>query len=183
MPQLLRKPERLRLTESEETLFTAVLKDFAERPPYKGDAAKQLLSSLLGRKVVPKERLRYLTDSECSTGRLKCSYLEVFKRNRCEDPVGHPSFVRYLVYLIKGADLSPDIVSRFVSIIEEHIFDDYDMLTDLMSFGRSTARRAPLQSYLDEEFFKLALDCGLQPYEAKLIRRDVLTAQSAAKRK
>jgi hypothetical protein len=176
------KPSKIELNDDEEELLAQI--DF-NPSPYSGEfhetlrssciAAAKLTESILSRKVVPEIRRRYFTDPELNIGTKK-SRKQVFEQNgtRSRAIIEHPHFLKFLQYFIFGPELPESVIEEFWRQATH-----FDMeLRDICKFSRSVVRQYeldPLQAR--EEFYKLALECGLVEYEARIVRDAVRTVR------
>lgn len=143
------------------------------------ELAVELMRSLTARDAIPEQRRKYFGDPSYNPGGRGSSRKQIFERNGCrgEAILRHPHFLAYLRYFMHGADLPAGVAAEFRAAVEE-----CGMVTssDIVPLGRK-ARALARQLGLDphdarEEFFKLALDCGLSSSTATMIR------ESAGKR-
>jgi hypothetical protein len=142
-----------------------------------GDAMRELMSSLLERNAIPLARRKFFTDPACFVGGRGQSHLQVFERNgtRGDDVFRHPHFVKYLRYFLYGPDLPKDVIALFQKKVADcgSPFTSSDALT-VADFARDLTRAHGLEPHgTAEEFFKLALDSGLAPGDARTVRDTV----------
>lgn len=145
-----------------------------------GEAALRLMKSLIARKAIPEVRMRYFSDADFNVGGRGRSRAQIFEKNgtRGEAIFRHPHFLKYLHYFLCGPDLPPSVIKAFRKKISDIGFVTSSDIIPLGAFGRQMARANRLDaSDPAEEFFKLALDCGLELYEARSIRDSVKTAR------
>ncbi len=167
------------LTEAEGELF-ALINFYPAHTPHdyhaalaSGEAARELTTSLLQRNAIPEVRILYFTHPELNIGRTKSSRKEIFEKNGCsgDEILRHPHFVKYLRYFIFGADLKEAIVEAFdrkVAACGPVTSGDYETLA---VYAKHQVRLHHLVSRdAAEEFYKLALDCGLDDQVARYIR-------------
>lgn len=140
------------------------------------DNALILMKSLIERKAIPDARIKYLTNPEYNFGSRK-SRIEVFESNgrKGDDIFKHPHFLKYLKYVVFGPDLNLEIKEGFKGLIES--FGDFvsgEDYTQIKAFIKNAIRSENYSEkdrhIISEEFFKLAIECGLQPFEAYQIR-------------
>lgn len=137
------------------------------------NAAGQLAQALLKRKAIPTMRLRWFTDPKLNIG-VSCSREEVFERNgtRGNDILFHGNFVKYLRYFLFGPDLPAATMTAFQQRVKECggfvSGSDYPDLDQIVRSAVRTHRLYPGDAA--EEFFKLALECGLEPFTARHFR-------------
>ena len=135
-------------------------------------AAKELAESLENRSAIPAHRLQFFVDPEYNIGGHKSSRKEIFERNwNGEDIRTSPHFLQYLRYFIYGPSLPPAIIEGFQQKVKA-----CGMVTsgDIIPLGEhakgQTRDHALDRGSTAEEFYKLALECGLQEHEARSIR-------------
>jgi hypothetical protein len=145
------------------------------------DAMHELMLSLLRRKAIPEPRMKFFTDPAYSIGGHGLSRQQVFEKNgTCGEAVfRHGHFVKYLHYFIYGPDLSQSIIDDFQQKIADcgEPFTSSDALSVGDSARQITRARGLNPSDAAEEFYKLALDCGLDAGDARLIRDRVKKMQ------
>lgn len=176
------RPRPTTLTPDEQVLFRQIL--FEGPTPYElyeenSRATAALAESLLQRKAVPVIRQRYFTDPDLNIGSRK-SRLERFRERVADaDILGHHGFRKYLKYFIMGPDLPDKTIDGFVQIIEDNLGTSGELLDHFRRFARTASRGLSLdQRHKDmEEFFKLALECGLDLGTARTIRDAVRNAR------
>jgi hypothetical protein len=177
-------PEPVELTAKEAALASRI--DFdpgwtseRERVLESCDCAAKLIKLLLKRNAIPQHRLDYFTDPEYNIG-TKMSRQAVFERNgtRGDEILEHPHFLKYLRYFIYGANLPTPTVEGFCRIVRADRGTSGEVLSQLHSFARREIRDRKLpRGEAAEEFYKLALDCGLDVDRAKGVRRAALEAR------
>lgn len=168
------RPKKIELTTEEETLLAQI--NF--HPQNDGKlheilqiscaVAARLANSILSRKVVPEIRRRYFTDPDLNIG-LKKSRKQVFEGNgtQGEAILKHPHFLPYLHYFIYGPQLPDKAIDGFCDIVSG--FDTEG--DEIRRFARNITRQFELDPRETcEEFFKLALECGMPVYEARAVR-------------
>jgi hypothetical protein len=168
------------LTPAEERLMTVIVFDptalHSGNAKQNGEAAAQLFKSLATRSAIPEVRLKYFTDPAYNpTGRGR-SWKQIFERNGSagDDMLTHPHFLRFLQYFISGPSLPQQVVSEFRAAIEECGQVTSSDVVPLGKLARQLARSSRLQPHAAyEEFYKLALDCGLWYGHAEHIRSAV----------
>lgn len=137
------------------------------------EAMSALLKSLLARDAIPETRKRFLDDPELNIGGHGRSRLEIFEKNgtKGEAIFRHPHFVKYLRYLVYGPDLPGAVVEAFQKEVDACGSITSGDIVPLGDFARKQTRLHGLDSgSAAEEFFKLALDCGLDASSARSIR-------------
>jgi hypothetical protein len=174
------------LTESEKALAARI--DFepsrsthdAVAARANGEAARALTKSLMERKAIPEVRLRWFTDPAYNISGHGASRQQIFAKNgtRGEDILRHPHFLKHLRYFIYGPDLPAAVMESF----EKEVAACGGVTSgDIVSLGNHAKQQARAHC-LDggraaEEFYKLALDCGLNESTARSIRDAVKTVR------
>jgi hypothetical protein len=172
------EPLKIELTDEEEKLLGQI--DFDPSPdndPYQEIlqtsclAAADLTESVLSRDAIPKIRLQYFTDPKLNIGTKK-SKKQIFEEhgNSGREIFEHPDFLKFLKYFIFGPQLPEAVIEEFRQLVT----GSYTELKDLSKFSRYATRNYELDPHAAcEEFYKLALECGLVKYMARMIRDDV----------
>jgi hypothetical protein len=124
----------------------------------------QLISALLARDAIPEHRLKYFNDPAYRIGRIKGSRRDLYLRNRNtdEDILRSYSFLREARYFVCGPDLPAEAVTEFrdVAMIYGHVGPSDSI--ELANLARRQVRTHGLLPHeVAEEYFKLALDCGI----------------------
>lgn len=176
-PQL----QKIYLTDEEEGFipqinFSLIGSDhFDDTLKSSSGTAASLMHLLLARQAIPEIRLRYFTDPKFNIG-LKKSRKQVFVANgtKGEAILKHPHFLPYLQYFIYGPQLPKKIIYEFL-----HLISDIDAERDeLRKFARNMTRQFELNPReACEEFFKLALECGMNVDDARSVRDAVKTVR------
>lgn len=141
-----------------------------------GERAALLMESLIGRNAIPPVRWVYWTDPSYHHGRIKCSHKGLFERNgtKGREIYEHPHFLKYLKYMLDGSALPARIIERFCERVEDCGHVSGGDAIDLAQHARSDVRQAALEAaQASEEFYKLALDCGVAEMWANSIREQV----------
>ena len=162
------KIEVIKLSAEEENLLKQIsFTDLSHEVLKKScSAAGDLAKLLIERDCIPRIRVEYFTNPEYNVG-LRASRKETFEKNgtKGEDIFYHGNFLRYLRYFIFGPDLPRTVIIDFCENIESD---------DLLAFVRSQVRKHRLNpGKASEEFYKLALECGLPEWNARSIRDTV----------
>jgi hypothetical protein len=134
------------------------------------------MKSLIGRKAIPDVRSKYFTDPAFNVGGRGRSHAGVFEKNGTsgEAIFRHPHFLTYLHYFLYRPDLPPPVIEAFRKKIADMGLITSSDIVPLGAFARQLARAHSLGGGDPaEEFYKLALDCGLELYEAQSIRQSV----------
>jgi hypothetical protein len=141
-----------------------------------GDAALGLMKSLIARGAIPEVRTRYFSDSDFNIGGRGRSRVGIVEKNGTQGEAifRHPHFLKYLHYFLYGPDLPVHVTEAFRQKIGDIGFVTSSDIVPLGTFARQLTRANKLDaSDPAEEFFKLALECGLELHEAKAIRNSV----------
>lgn len=144
-----------------------------------GLASVKLMKSLLARDAIPEWRLRYFSDPAFNSGGHGRSDEQIFIRNGCttqEKLFAHPHFLKVLKYFLKGPDLSLSIIEEWRAAAADCGTITSGDLAPLTKLARRLARDQGLNGKTAaEEFYKLALECGLDADQAWSIRDGVRT--------
>jgi len=141
------------------------------------DAMDELMCSLLQRNAIPEARIKFFTDPQYFIGGRGLSHRQVFEKNgtRGNAIYRHGNFVKYLRYFLYGSDLPQRVIEDF----RQAVADCGEPFTssEATTLG-DTARQFTRSHHLNpgesaEEFYKLALDCGLDADDARSIRDSV----------
>jgi hypothetical protein len=146
-----------------------------------GDAMQELMASLLERNAIPLARRKFLTDPAYFIGGHGLSHLGVFEKNgtRGDDVFRHPHFAKYLRYFLYGPDLPRPVIEQFQGKVAAcgSPFTSGDAIT-VADFARQITRSRNLEPQVSaEEFYKLALDCGLDAGDARAVRDSAMRAR------
>jgi hypothetical protein len=144
-----------------------------------GEASVALMRSLIARKGIPEIRTKYFTDPEFNIGGRGKSRAAGFEKNHTQGEAifRHGHFLKYLHYFLHGPDLPPDVVEAFRQKIADIGFVTSSDIVPLGAFARQLARTHRIGGgEAAEEFFKLALELGLELHEARVIRDSVKIA-------
>jgi predicted nucleic acid-binding protein len=123
----------------------------------------QLMDLLQKRNAIPKQRLDYFDDPQFRSDRIKGSHRNLFERN---STVGieiyqHPHFLKYLRYFLFGADLLPNVLDRFKSLVNRHSPISGGDVQDLSKLAKDLVNEHRMEPHeASGEFFKVCLDCG-----------------------
>lgn len=141
-----------------------------------GRRVASLMALLIARDAIPKARWEYWVNPTYNHGRIKASRKGIFERNgnRGDEIYEHPHFLPYLRYMLDGASLPPDLIDRFSDKVEDCGQVSGSDALELGEFARQEVKRYGLSSYdASEEFYRLALDCGVYQGHANRIRERV----------
>lgn len=180
-------PGPVQLTADERALFDRIRAEAVSDEPFSdeyGGNVAEFLRRLKVRGAIPRVRWRYFTDADLNPG-LRKSRQQVFIDNGCdtaEKIFTSGNFFRYLEYFVTGPQLPDDVVSRFSKLAADASWH-FDALRSFVRMQATRLSDTPARDYLGEEFLKLALEWGLDLFEAKMIRTDAMNAVSRSRRK
>jgi hypothetical protein len=140
------------------------------------EAAHTLTISLLRRKAIPSIRVDYFTDPDLNIGQRR-SRQQIFESNGTagEEIFSHPAFFPYLQYFVEGPDLPQATIGRFAEAVRACGMVTSGDQEGLQRLARDEVRRRGLErKAAAEEFFKLALELDLDPWDARGIRDSVM---------
>ncbi|RXH39352.1 hypothetical protein [Bradyrhizobium zhanjiangense] len=124
----------------------------------------QLILALMARNAIPEHRLKYFNDPAYRTGRIKGSRRDLYLRNRNtdEDILRSYSFLKEARYFVCGPDLPAEAMTEFRNAaIRCGNVGPSDSI-ELANLARRQVRTHALLSHeVADEYFKLALDCGI----------------------
>jgi hypothetical protein len=165
------------LTSEEQALFEKIALDWEglDHDAFlrNGELVAKLMKSLLARKAIPEQRVKWFTDPRYRTGRMKGSRRDLFHRNgnTDEEILRLASFLDYLHYFVCGPDLPPAAIAEFREAIRRCGQISSGDVETLRKFARQQTRQRGLPPHeACEEYFKLALDCGVWVSYALSIR-------------
>ncbi len=165
------------LTEDETTLLQDVMMDANMHGPAiwqrQREVVGALMASLSERQAIPEHRVQYFSDGRFNPGGRGSSIRDEFAGNGTsgEAIYGHPHFVKYLRYFLFGTNLSDTIKSRFADAVEACGGITSGDIRPLSSLAKELAKRSGLPpKEASDEFYKLALDCGVGPETATSFR-------------
>lgn len=176
-------PHTIDLTPSESALLEELQLDASALPDdhtivlRNGELACDLTKSLIARDALPKHRTRYFTDPEFNPGGRGRARIDGFIRNgrHGNEILKHPHFLKYLSYFLYGAVLPKAVIDGFYKRVQECGLVTSSDVVPLGTFARTQARANRLNGKVAaEEFYKLALDCGLSGGYAASIRDSVM---------
>jgi hypothetical protein len=174
-------PQPVDLTAEEQSLLDEIDFDLSGSPESRVRscaAGADLAESIFKRKAVPKIRLRYFTEPALNVGGRGKSRQQGFERNgvRGKAILEHPNFLRYLRYFLFGPDLPADTINRFRQVLIDDAGTSGMILDALCRCARSETRRLAGGYDIAEEFFKLALECGVDEWIARSVRTAAMRA-------
>lgn len=140
-----------------------------------GKLVVELMQRLSARKAIPKHRMEWFTNADYNIGGRGSSRLERFKANMGGDDIRmHPHFLAHLRYFIHGPDLPQAVMSAFAKAVEDCGLVTSGDVIPLAKTARTLTRQNRLNSAeAADEFFKLALECGVSVSRAISIRNSV----------
>lgn len=169
------------LTQDENRLYQRVLsfdlnEDFETRIS-KLESVKDLTESLLKRKAIPEQRIKYFTDKELQTGRKHKSRQQDFESNgtKGDDIFRHPDFIKYLTYFIEGASIGSQHDIQIREIVAKNYYQD-EAIEEIMYYLKSNSLLPSSKLDRDEladELFKLAVDLKIETYYCHHLRSKV----------
>lgn len=132
-----------------------------------------LMASLTERNAIPVQRLEYFNNPGFRSGRIKGSHRSLLERNGNTEVeiFQHFSFRKYLRYFLFGANLPELLISTFKKKVDDFGSVGPSDALELTKLAKSLVRDQilrPVDVY--EEFYRLALDCGILQTNAKRIR-------------
>jgi hypothetical protein len=128
------------------------------------EVVAQLVTALLKRNAVPERRLKYFTDPDYRKGRIKGSRRDLFRRNGNSDDeiLPHPNFLEYARYFVCGPNLPGAPIQEFREAVRGCGHVSSGDAIDLANLARRQVRAFGLVHHdAADEYFKLALDCGV----------------------
>jgi hypothetical protein len=144
------------------------------------DAVETLMNRLLERKAIPAARLKFIADARYNVGGHGSSRSEIIERNGKPLPLfRNPAFLKHLHYCLYGPDLDAAVIEEFkLKVIAcGEPFTGSDAL-EVADFARQLTRSRGLDRHkAPTEFYKLALDCGLDADDARSVRDSVMTVR------
>lgn len=165
----------IKLTDNESVILSGIELDQSalDHEQYKrqGPMVLNLLKLLAERNAIPEVRLRYWSDPDYQIGRLKASHKGLFERNgrQGDEIYTHPHFLKYFRYFLFGAQLPTGAITEFEEVVGNPEWVSSGDITDITKGTRAIVRKYGLQDE-DEEFYRLALDVGLDGWFAKSVR-------------
>ena len=103
------------------------------------------------------------------------SHQNVFERNGCSGDAifEHAHFLKFLRFFLFGPDLPLEDQLQFKDAVDECGMLTSGDIIPLANKARDLARHHHLGRDSHEEFFKLALDAGMSPGDARFVRDKV----------
>jgi hypothetical protein len=141
-----------------------------------GELAADLIERLLARQdAIPAHRIAYFTEPEFNIGGRGRSRKERFEQNLTSGSMyEHPHFLAYLRYFIHGPDLPEEVIENFAAKVEDCGQVTSGDIIPLAKHARQLTRSHGLNARdASDEFYKLALEHGLDSGYAEIIRKQV----------
>ncbi len=167
---------RIDLTAEEESLVSQIEFDGGkingpEQAAKNGQLVASLMALLLDRKAIPKQRLKYFNDM----------HFDQFKKNGhdADSTMRHGHFLWHLRYFLFGANLPAQIIAEFAKAVKDcgEYVSSGDM-GDLTKRARALFRQSGMErTSTATEFYKLAIDLGVDPTDADSVRKAVLATR------
>jgi hypothetical protein len=169
----------IELTQAEQALLSRIDFDPAHGVNWDAmaDAVEELMELLLARNAIPEARLRFIADAKFNVGGRGSSRAEIIERNgRSLGLLRNPAFLKHLRYFLYGPELDASVIEAFQEKVRKcgEPFTGSDSL-DVAHFARQLTRSRSLDPYTaPKEFYKLALDCGMDAEDARTVRDCVM---------
>jgi hypothetical protein len=180
------RPETVELTPEEQGWLDQI--DFDAPYTHDQEAAAKLAKSLLGRNAIPDARLQWVNDPDLNINSKTKSIMEqVFYDNGTTGDrlLTDGNFLPYLHYFIFGPDLPEDVIDQFCSEVDRqpqrdgHPHVTGSIKDRLVKIAKDGTRRHGLFGFEKaEEFWKLAIECGINKMHARMIRDAVVKMRS-----
>ncbi len=171
------KPD-IALNNAEQRLFerikldTDAIKDHIEFHT-NADLVCELVRLLAARNGIPAHRKKWFTDPDYNPGGRRKSRQQVFEQNgvRGEAILRNAHFLEHLRYMLCGPRLPQRVAAEFRKRVRACGHVTSGDVRPLSQCARDLTRAHQLVPYeAAEEFYKLALDCGLDRMYAPFIR-------------
>jgi hypothetical protein len=168
----------IELTKEERGLFDQIEFDQGRvtTETYAANAAlvAQLYDLLAARNAFPPHRLRWFTDPEFNPGKHGKSRLEQWRRNGNseEEIITDPNFLDDFAYFMCGPNLPREVILAFRAAVKSCGMVSSGDIPGLSKTARTIAREHGFRTERAEEFYQLALDCGLGG-RAQFIRESI----------
>lgn len=164
----------------EQIEFNALRLQDASDAARNAELVVMLTQALISRDAIPEHRRCFFTDPRYNVGGRGKSRQQIFERNGCHGAaiLQHPHFLPYLNYFIYGAALPDPVRESFRAEVMGCGMVTSGDVVPLGQKARALTRQHRLIAHdAREEFFKLALDCGLDALWAVSIRDAVSTVR------
>lgn len=175
---VMQRPGKVQLSDRELELYGEIT--FDPPDPYSSQAG-ELTESLLSRNAVPEVRLRWFTDPLLFPTGGKLSREGTFARNGSVgmDAYTHGAFLPILKYFICGPELPADVMNAFEAEVSSVPVVTGSTCDRLVKLAREATRQHRLMPHdACDEFWKLALECGVPDGHARRIRNAVLRVRT-----
>ena len=139
------------------------------------EAASSLAILLLQREAIPEIRIQYFITPEFNTGVNK-SRLQLFESTGVTGYAvfNDPRFLEYLHYFIYGPRLPDQVIAEFSNMAYPYEHISGCDVVDLRELAISLVEEYKLNPRnVASEFFKLAIECGIEAYYAQSIQKVV----------
>lgn len=173
--------KKVELTEEEQKLYEDIIsldisEDYEKRVR-KLDSLQLLTKSLLDRKAIPEQRIRFFTDKDFQFGGTKKSRKEVFESNgtKGQEIFKHPHFIKYLKYFVEGANLNLHLTKSILEIYSKCHYSD-DAINEIYNLLKSNSlipKDKSSRQELADEIFKLLVDLKIEPNYCHQIRKKI----------
>ncbi len=170
------KPDEQSLLEKIEFDINVVQPRGTNEVSKNANLAADLAEILMDRNGVPAHRLRYFSSPDYNVYGLGKSHQQVFESNgnRGRELLKHPNYLGFLRYFIFGANLEDVVRDSFKTRVENCGFVTSGDESRLGRYAKKLIKEHELvPSNVQEEFYKLALDCGIDHMRAKSIRKAI----------
>lgn len=172
------RPEKVELTPEEQSWRDQI--DFEAPYTHDQEAAARLAKSLFAREVIPQVRLRWVEDPDFNmNSNSKSIFQQVFIDNGTtgDRQLTDGNFLPYLRYFMDGPDLPSDVIDAFCAEVDRHQLENGSLhitgsVKDrLVEIAKAGVRRHGLYGFeAAEEFWKLAIECGIDKMHSRMIR-------------
>jgi hypothetical protein len=171
----------IELTSEESEVFAQInldphaLKGF-EDSQQNANLVEFLMESLIDRKAIPDVRISFFTNPEYNSGGRGKSRQEIFENNGTKGKAifRHAHFLRHLRYFVCGPNLPPGLIAGFRAEVENCGNITSGDTPTLVNYAKQQTKAQGLEpKKAAEEFYKLALDCGLDTYYADAVQKSV----------
>lgn len=173
---------KINLTEQEETLLNSIVFDVHEynKLSRKEKAAQCQRVTELAKSIwrkVPQLRRDIFSDAKYNPSGRGKSMEQIFNYNGSHglDILCHPDFLPFLKYCIFGPSLSPEIIAEFQEVVKScGNITSGDYAHKIKPALVDICMRHYVPRDLRNEFFRLALETGLDVDTAKMVRQYVM---------
>lgn len=127
-----------------------------------GERVEQLFELLAARNAIPEHRVHWFTDAQFNPGGRGRSRQDRWSQNGTSgrEVFYHPSFLSYFQYFVCGPRLPAGLILAFRQAVEDCGMVTSGDIPVLTKTARALARQYGARE--PDEFYKLALDCGLR---------------------